>query len=78
VPKTTLAHFQKEDGSVPVLDWLLGLERKAQTRCLAQLERLEKHGRVNYRMLPEREIAAALVRKASFEKSPSRRTFKPE
>jgi phage-related protein len=44
MPRTLVVFFKDEDGSVPILDWLDGLEPKAQVKCLAKLKRLEELG----------------------------------
>ena len=36
--------YREEDGSVPFLDWLDGLQRKPREKCLARLARLEELG----------------------------------
>lgn len=44
MPKTELLLFQEDDGTVPLLEWLDELERKAQAKCIARLKRLEDLG----------------------------------
>ncbi|QEH31678.1 hypothetical protein OJF2_01430 [Aquisphaera giovannonii] len=44
MPATEVIFFQREDGSVPILDWLADLPRKARLKCLAKLARLEELG----------------------------------
>jgi hypothetical protein len=44
MPKTLVIFFQEEDGSVPVLEWLDNLSRKAQNKCFVRIERLGELG----------------------------------
>ena len=44
MPRTTVVFFKEEDGSVPLLDWLDGLEDKAKDKCVVRLERLAELG----------------------------------
>ncbi len=44
MPTIRLIFFQKEDGSVPLIEWLDSLTTKAQDKCLARLKRLEDLG----------------------------------
>jgi phage-related protein len=44
LPKIEVLLYREEDGSVPLREWLDGLERKAQAKCVASLERLEDMG----------------------------------
>lgn len=44
MPKTLVIFFQGEDGSVPVLEWLDKLPRKAQNKCFVRIERLGELG----------------------------------
>lgn len=44
MPKTRVVFFQAEDGSVPVLEWIETLPRKAQNKCLVRIEKLEELG----------------------------------
>jgi phage-related protein len=41
---TRVLLYREEDGTVPVRDWLDGLQAKAQLRCLAMLAQLEQLG----------------------------------
>ena len=40
MPRTPIILFRDEDGAVPVLDWLDGLEKRAKDKCRLRLERL--------------------------------------
>lgn len=42
--RVTVIFFREEDGSIPMREWLDGIPRKAQAKCLAKLKRLEEHG----------------------------------
>lgn len=44
MPKTKVILYCEEDGSCPVLDWLLELPQKAQDKCFLRLERLRELG----------------------------------
>jgi phage-related protein len=44
MPKTKVVLYQKENGSVPLVDWLKALERKAYLKCRARLGRLAELG----------------------------------
>jgi phage-related protein len=45
MPTTDLVFYREEDGSVPVLEWLEGLDNaKAIAKCRAKLERLAALG----------------------------------
>src|ERR1035438_1358911 len=44
VPRTKLVYYLEEDGTVPIIDWLAGLPRKATVKCLVYLARLESEG----------------------------------
>ena len=44
MPATEVIFYHEEEGSVPLLDWLDGLQAKAQDKCLARLARLEALG----------------------------------
>ena len=41
---TEIFVFQKEDNSVPLLDWLDDLPEKAQVKCLQKIDLLEERG----------------------------------
>ena len=43
MPRTEL-RFYREDGEVPLLEWLEGLSTKARAKCAVRLERLEDLG----------------------------------
>jgi len=36
--------YQEEDGSVPLMDWLDGLDAKVQDKCIDKIERLTEYG----------------------------------
>jgi len=40
MPRTKVVFFREKDGTVPLLDWLDSLPKKAQAKCIARLERL--------------------------------------
>lgn len=42
--QTKVILFQENDGSIPVMDWLASISRKARAKCLARLERLSELG----------------------------------
>lgn len=42
--RTRLLYYMDEDGTVPIVEWLAGLPRKATAKCLAYLSRLESEG----------------------------------
>ena len=44
VPSTEVIFFAESDGSCPVLEWLDGLQRKAQDKCIVRIERLTELG----------------------------------
>ncbi len=44
MPKTQVVLYQKANGSVPLLDWLDKLPKRAQVKCLARIERLAEEG----------------------------------
>jgi phage-related protein len=44
VPQTKLVYYLEEDGTVPIIEWLAGLPRKANAKCQAYLARLESEG----------------------------------
>ena len=44
MPKTNVIIYQEKDGTVPLLDWLDGLSKKVQDKCIARIELLAKHG----------------------------------
>ncbi len=44
MPRTELVFFQEADGSVPLLEWLDGLEDKSKKKCFVRLERLVEMG----------------------------------
>ena len=39
-----IVFYQEDDTEVPVLNWILGLDPKAQTKCLARIQRLQQRG----------------------------------
>src|SRR3954467_10316939 len=44
MPKTKVVFFKEDDGTVPVLDWLDTLQKKALDKCRVRIERLEELG----------------------------------
>jgi len=40
MPNVEVICFREDDGTVPVLDWLLKLKPKAQEKCMTRLDRL--------------------------------------
>jgi len=44
VPQVEVIFFKESDAAVPVRDWLDGLPKKAQIKCLVRLGRLEQMG----------------------------------
>lgn len=44
MPASHVVFYLEEDGTVPILDWLDVIPRKAQAKCLARLTRLEELG----------------------------------
>jgi len=44
VPTIRLVAYREHDGTVPLRDWLDGLEEKARNKCLVRLQRLEQLG----------------------------------
>lgn len=44
MPTTEVLFYQEEDGTVPLIQWLQGLQAKALEKCLARLLRLEELG----------------------------------
>lgn len=44
MPRSNLLIYQEEDGTVPLLDWLGKLPRKAQDKCRVKLGRLAELG----------------------------------
>jgi len=44
MPEVEVRIFREDDGSVPLRDWLDGLQDEARTRCLAALDLLREHG----------------------------------
>ncbi|MCL0061086.1 type II toxin-antitoxin system RelE/ParE family toxin [Dehalococcoidia bacterium] len=42
MPEVRIVFYQ--DNAVPVLDWIMNLEPKAQTKCLARIQRLQQRG----------------------------------
>jgi phage-related protein len=44
MPPTRVVFFREEDGTVPFLDWLVGLPEKAQDKCVVRIERLAMLG----------------------------------
>jgi len=44
MPTTTVVFFQDDDGNVPFLEWMDGLQARAQDKCRVRLERLAQLG----------------------------------
>jgi phage-related protein len=44
MPKTKVILFRDDDGTVPIIDWLEAIPKKARAKCLARLERLSELG----------------------------------
>ena len=44
MPKIRLVAYREDDGTVPLRDWLDGLQGKARDKCLVRLQRLEALG----------------------------------
>jgi hypothetical protein len=44
MPQTPVAFFKDDDGSVPMLDWLHNIPRKAAAKCIVAIERLHNLG----------------------------------
>lgn len=43
-PRTTILFYKEADQTVPIIEWLATLPRKANAKCLAYLTRLEVEG----------------------------------
>jgi phage-related protein len=44
MPPVEVVFYAMEDGTVPLLDWLDGLPRKVQNKCIVRIERLAEFG----------------------------------
>jgi phage-related protein len=44
MPQTNLILYVEDDGSIPLRDWLIGLQLRARARCITRLELLEEFG----------------------------------
>ena len=44
MPQTPVVFFRETDGSVPLLDWLHRIPRKASGKCIVAVERLQQMG----------------------------------
>ena len=44
MPKTEVILFAEEDGTSPLVEWLDGLQSKAQDKCIVRIERLAEMG----------------------------------
>ena len=44
MPQTRLVYYREENGTVPIVEWLARLPRKANTKCHVYLTRLESEG----------------------------------
>src|SRR6266699_4020579 len=67
VPPTRLLYYREEDGTVPIIEWLAALPRKAHAKCLAYLARLESEGHELWRPI------ADYLRDSIYELRPSLR-----
>ena len=60
MPKTTVVFYRENPSSVPVLDWLDSLPKKALDKCLVRIERLRDLGQL-------RRPEADLLREGIYE-----------
>ena len=44
MPEIGVIFYKEDEGSVPVLDWIVGLNPKAQSKCVARINRLQVRG----------------------------------
>lgn len=44
MPKVEVIFYKEDDGTVPVIEWLRSLQKKAQTKCYVKVERLADSG----------------------------------
>ena len=44
MPEINIVFFQDDSNAAPVLDWILSLDPKVQTKCLARIQRLQQQG----------------------------------
>jgi len=44
MPEIRVVFYRENDNEVPVLNWILGMDPKAQAKCLARIQRLEQRG----------------------------------
>jgi len=44
VPRTRVLFYRDDDGTVPVVEWLMSLPKKDQDKCRLKIERLEELG----------------------------------
>ncbi|HEY3323947.1 MAG TPA: type II toxin-antitoxin system RelE/ParE family toxin [Planctomycetota bacterium] len=44
MPRTRVVFYKEDDGTVPFLDWLDGLDDKAKDKCVIKIERLAELG----------------------------------
>ena len=44
MPETQVVFFLEDNKTIPALDWIRGLNPKAQIKCLARIERLGERG----------------------------------
>lgn len=44
MPQTQVVFFAADDGSVPLLEWMDGLQAKVQNKCIVRIERLAELG----------------------------------
>ncbi len=89
MPVTSVVFYQDDDGTVPVLEWLDSLPRKAQDKCFVKISRLAElghelrrpeaavlaHGIIKEREVPPQDIDRAIERKRKFERDPEKYTY---
>lgn len=44
MPRTRVLFYRDDDGTVPVVEWLMSLPKKDQDKCRLKIERLEELG----------------------------------
>jgi len=44
MPQTKIVFYKEDNGNVPVLEWLRGLQPKARDKCVVKIERLSALG----------------------------------
>lgn len=70
MPEISIVFFRDDNNTVPVLDWIVSLESKAQTNLA--------HGIVKESQVPSQEIERAIERKIKFQQNPDRYTNQGE